>query len=483
MNILHEILQEINTNGEKAKCENDFFLFCKTYLPHYFPNSSAEYQKVLIDIANKNAVTKTHIKKLQPFMKSEYHALVHECKNIKTIVDIEPRGFSKSTRWTFAYPLWRLLYSKNKFVCIFCASQEMANDAIQKIKTEIESNDKILDDFGDLAGESWKANFLTFANGTAIKGFGAGSAVRGAKYKQHRPDLVICDDILKDEAARTHAQREKIYSWFLRAVLPLGQDIFTIIVNTIFHNDDLPSRLLKRIEKKELPDWIGFRFQAFTPEGESLWAEYWSKEKLLDKKRELGSVAFACEYMNEALSEEEQVFKSSWFRKYTNAPNDLRIYQGIDPSAGKHDQFAIVTIGVDTGGTIYMLDEWAETVSVEKATQKVIEKYICYQPLMIAFESVGFQTIYKQYILENASRKGIYLPIKEMSTKGIGKERILALSPLIENGQLLFKENENKTIEQLTQYPKSEFDDLADALFYAFEISKQKQRGVFAFGL
>ncbi|WP_252714641.1 hypothetical protein [Treponema phagedenis] len=52
--------------------------------------------------------------------------------------------------------------------------------------------------------------------------------------------------------------------------MPLGQDTFTIIINTIFHSDDLPSRLLKRIENGELENWIGLRFAAFTPQGDPL---------------------------------------------------------------------------------------------------------------------------------------------------------------------------------------------------------------------
>ena len=156
---------------------------------------------------------------------------------------------------------------------------------------------------------------------------------------------------------------------------------------------------------------------------------------------------------------------------------------GVDPSAGKHDQFAIFTIGVAPDGFIYELDEWGETCSVEKATQTLIEKYLTWKPIRIGFESVGFQSIYKQYIIEAGARKGVYLPIKEIATRGIGKERILAISPLIENGILKFKSGHNRTIEQLVNFPKSDFDDLQDALFYAYEVSRKIEQEVFAFKL
>ncbi|QEK04693.1 hypothetical protein [Treponema phagedenis] len=487
--ILNELVGEnskevLEKKERLQKAEHDFFYFCKTYLPHYFSSEPAPYHKILIDIANTHTLTNEHVENIKSLLKKEYHSLLIPTEKLKAVVDIEPRGFSKSTRWALAYPLWRLLFKKNNFVCIFCATQDMANRALQSIKDEIEGNEIIFEDFGAMEGSIWKSDFLSFKNGTAIKSFGAGAAVRGVKFRQYRPDLIICDDILKDEAARTFSQRQKIYNWFLRAVMPLGQDTFTIIINTIFHSDDLPSRLLKRIENGELENWIGLRFAAFTPQGDSLWSSYWTSEKLETKKKEIGSAAFSTEYMNEPLSDEERVFKPEWFTRFSHVDiSSLKVYMGVDPSAGKHDEFAIFTLGIASDGTIYALNEWAECCSVGTAVNKLIEKYLIYKPILIGFEEVGFQSIYKKYIMEKASKKGVYLPIKGCSTKGIGKERILSLSPFIENGMLKFKENMNKTIDQLTMYPKSEFDDLQDALYYAWEISQIGFKEVTAFNL
>ncbi len=466
----------------KDKARNDFFYFCKTYLPHYFSSEPAPYHKVLIDIANTQSLTNEHIEKIKPLIKEEYHSLLIPTEKTEAVVDAEPREFSKSTRWSLAYPLWCLLFYKRYFICIFCATQTMANEAIQAIKDEIESNEKLFEDFGAMEGKIWKTNFLSLKNGTAIKAFGAGTAVRGAKYHQHRPDLIICDDVLKDESTKTFAQRQKIYNWFVRAVLPLGKDIFIIVINTIFHSDDLPSRLFKRIMAGELNGWIGLRFQAFTPAGNSLWPSYWTKEKLEDKKRKIGSAAFSTEYMNEPLSDEERVFKPEWFIRYSAVDvSTLRVFFGVDPSAGKHDEFAIFVLGIAQDGTMYELAEWAECCSVDTAIKKMIELYRLYKPILIGFEEVAFQSIYKKYILEEAARQGVYLPIKGLSTRGVGKERVLSLSPLIENGFFKFKENHNKTINQLLMYPKSDFDDLQDACYYAFEVSQKSTMEVSAF--
>ncbi len=487
--ILTELIGEDTKETQKTKkrlekASGDFFYFCQTYLPHYFSSEPAEYHKILIDIANTESLTEEHIEKIKPLIKEKYHSLLIPTEKLEGVVDVEPRGFSKSTRWALAYPLWCLLFRKRNFICVFCATQTMANDAIQSIRDEIESNEIIFQDFGAMEGKIWKTNFLTFKNETAIKAFGAGTAVRGVKYRQHRPDLIICDDTLKDESTKTFAQRQKIYNWFVRAVMPLGKDILTIFINTLFHSDDLPSRLFKRISKGELLGWVGLRFAAFTPSGNSLWEKYWSKEKLNKKKREIGSAAFSTEYMNEPLSDEERIFKPEWFIRYHSVDiSSLSVYFGVDPSAGKHDEFAIFVLGIAPDGIMYELAEWAECCSVDTAIKKMIELYRIYKPLLIGFEEVAFQSIYKKYILEEAARQGVHLPIKGLSTRGVGKERVLSLSPIIENGFFKFKENHNKTIEQLLMYPKSEYDDLQDACYYSFEISQKTKEEASAFVL
>ena len=65
-----------------------------------------------------------------------------------------------------------------------------------------------------------------------------------------------------------------------------------------------------------------------------------------------------------------------------------------------------------------------------------------------------------------------------MKTNGVGKERILSLSPLIENGMVLWKYGLNKTIGQLTMYPKSEYDDLQDAFYYAWAVGNGSGRSI-----
>ncbi|WP_297456153.1 phage terminase large subunit [Persephonella sp.] len=453
---------------EKAK--NDFWFFCSYYLPHYFSSEPAEYHKILVEIINTEKIDSHQVNQLKKYIKPKYHNLLKPVHKLEGLVDVEPREHAKSTRMSLAYPLWRVLTGKSKFILLMSASQEMANLFLENIKAELEENEKLINDFGEQQGDKWKSDFITLKNGSAIASKGAGASMRGIRYRQHRPDLVIADDIMKDDLANSPAQREKLYRWFKRVVMALGKNAFVVVVNTIFHSDDLPSRLLKEIEEEKLKNWLGLRFSAILEDGTPLWKEMWSIEDLEKKKRALGSVHFSTEYLNEPLSEEDMIFKLSWIEYYQPIEihsKRLDIIMGIDPATGKKtgDYSAIVTVAKDFDtGIYYVLDAYGEKISDLKFANKIIEKYLIYKPRKIIFESQVFQELYKNTIMREASKQGIHLPIKPIKSTIQKEVRIQKLSPLIENGLIKFKENQKLLIDQLVEFPKGSHDDLPDAL-------------------
>jgi predicted phage terminase large subunit-like protein len=68
--------------------------------------------------------------------------------------------------------------------------------------------------------------------------------------------------------------------------------------------------------------------------------------------------------------------------------------------------------------------------------------------------------------MREASKQGVHLPIKPVKSNAPKEVRIKSLEPLIENGLILFKENQTRLLKQLEEFPKGH-DDLPDALAYA----------------
>lgn len=461
-----------SSSGDEIRrkaCKTDFTLFCRTYLPHYFTAEPADYQREVLEIISRREITAKNEQVLSPLIKPEYRGLFRAGK-IGGLVDAEPRGFGKSVRLSFAYPLWCLLYRKEVFILIIGASQEAAENQLESIRRELEENELIIDDFGLMQTDKmWSKKKLILANGCAITAKGAGSALRGARYRERRPDLVICDDILKDGAAGSQTQRDKIYSWVKRVLFPLGRDLFLIFVNTIFHSDDLVCRLFSEIEDGSLRDFAGLRFSCLTPSGQSLWPAYWPIEALEKKREELGSRPFNTEYMNEPSTDEEALAEKEtlvFFRPADVRPDEMDVISCCDPATGAHDRSAVVTIALHRPtGLIYVLEAFGRRMSDYDYMDKVIRVYEFWRPRRIGWESVNFQVVFKHFLEERARSVGVYLPIEEIRHGSVSKEvRISALAPYFESSRILLQENQKELIDEILTFPRGKYDDILDAL-------------------
>jgi len=478
--ILTSLVSSTKADREKLarieRAKNDFGYFCSYYLSDYFYTEPADYQRILYDVADTRSLSQKTITSLKSFVHEKYHQYLKPVDTLAGAMFIEPREHGKTVRWSFAYPLWRVLSGKSRYVLLIGATAVSGQENLINIRTEIEENEKLLEDFGELKGDRWSDARIELSNGTCIQAKGAGASMRGTRYRQYRPDLIVLDDILKDDSVESPTVRAKIHRWLKRVVFNLGKTAFIVWVNTIFHSDDPISRLMRELEEGTLKRWIAVRLSCFKPDHTSLWPENWPVEILDEKRSQLGADIFSTEYENEPLSDEERIIHLDWIDsyRYENAelPQQLRYFAGIDPAAGKHDHTAIVTVGVDQAGMIWEVDEWAKTCSEDETVNQLIVKHQKYKYELIAWEEVNFTAIYARYVMRLAASENVYLPIKTVKAGSDSKvSRVRSISPLIQNGLVRFRKTGNKDfVDVLTSFPKGRFDDSCDALAYAIGI-------------
>jgi predicted phage terminase large subunit-like protein len=472
--------EDIKLERERARrierAGKDFGFFCRTYLSDYFYTDPAEYQRILYDVADTRSLSQSLVERIKLFVREKYWPLLRPTEHLAGALFIEPREHGKTVRWSFAYPLWQVLTGKSRYVLLIGSSQTAAQENLINIRTELEENEQILADFGDLRGDRWSDARIELVNGSCIQAKGSGASMRGTRFRQYRPDLIILDDILKDDAVESPTTRAKIHRWLKRVVFNLGKTAFIVWVNTIFHSDDPASRLLHELEEGTLKRWAAVRLSVYKPDGTPLWPENWSAELLEEKRQTLGSDVFSTEYENEPLSDEERIIKHEWIRAHIYVPAELpaglRYFAGVDPAAGKHDHTAIVSVGVDRAGIIWEVDSWAATCSEDETVTQLITKHKRFKYALIAWEEVSFTNIYARYVMRMAAAENVYLPIKTVKAGTESKVlRVRSLSPLIENGLIRLRDRGNRElIEELTSFPKGRFDDLPDALAYAVHI-------------
>ena len=478
--LLSELVSDDRSSLERKKrvdrARKDFGFFCQYYLSDYFFTDPAEYQQILYDVADTSSLAEDTSKRLKPFINEKYHSLLTPTKHLAGAMFMEPREHGKTVRWSFAYALWSVVSGKNRYVLLIGASGDAARENLINIKIELEENELILEDFGDLKGNVWRDDRVELKNETCIQAKGSGASMRGTRFRQYRPDLIVLDDVLKDDAVDSPSQRDKVSRWLKRVVFNLGKTAFIIWVNTIFHSDDPISRLIAEVEAGTLKRWIAVRLSCLRPDGSPLWPEYWSAEALDEKRQQLGFDSFSTEWLNEPLSDEQRIIQRSWIKahEYRELPpaNELRYFCGVDPATGKHDHTAQIPIAVHKRtGIIYALPPWAKVCSETVTVRQLMITHRLYGYELIGWEDVVFSGIYGNYIQKLAAEENVYLPIKKLSNTISKDAKARFLSPLIENGIIRFPaEGAKDMIDELVNFPKWKFDDQMDGLYLAVQV-------------
>jgi hypothetical protein len=234
---------------QTVTCESHLMFF-HLYFPHYVKYPIAEFQKDIFriteDISNPLACI------------------------------VAFRGSGKSTLITFSYSLWAILgVQKKKFVLIVCQTQAQARQHMMNLRHELESNKLLKSDLGPFqeeTGGEWAISSLVFKNMDArIMVASTEQSIRGVRHDEHRPDLIILDDIENLQSTKTIEGRNKIFDWFTREIVPLGDiGTRTIIVGNLLHEDSLPMRLRKKIDANELRGVFRW-FPLIDDHGNCLW--------------------------------------------------------------------------------------------------------------------------------------------------------------------------------------------------------------------
>lgn len=124
------------------------------------------------------------------------------------------RGTGKSAFGTLGPSCWVVAYKHKTYVLICSDIGSTAEKFIKDIKDNMIENEHIESAFGKLLDDKNRdficnATQLEFTNKTFIEAISSTSPMRGRKYKNVRPDLIILDDYQSEDDVRTEEARVK----------------------------------------------------------------------------------------------------------------------------------------------------------------------------------------------------------------------------------------------------------------------------------
>lgn len=420
---------------------------------------------------------KNHLRKKTPDFHREIYRM-YEDESKKRVALGAPRGHSKSTITDLVYLAWVIVHKKAHFVLLVSDTYSQATLFLEALKAEFESNERLKSFYGKLTSDNWSEGEIV-SNGVMVKALGAGMKVRGLKFREYRPELILVDDLENDELVENKDRREKLERWFNGALVPsLDRDGRVIIIGTILHYDSL---LAKMLDTEKYTEYEKRTYRAVN-DGESLWPEHLSIEDLEKIKQEYiekGQASlFYSEYMNDPIDKESQEFKRESFQYRTwDELNKLQTkgYLTIDTAisekaSGDYTGFALAFVDRENKWTV---KAWHERLSPKALIDKIFELHQAFRIDTIGIEKTIYLQAIKPFLDDECRLRNIWPRIVELDHKQQAKEtRIRGLIPRYESKSVFHIQHECTDLEdELLTFPKGIHDDVLDALAYQNQIA------------
>nr|DAL24674.1 MAG TPA_asm: Large Terminase [Caudoviricetes sp.] len=442
-----------------------------------------------------------------------------------------PRGTGKSAFGTLGPTCWVVAYKHKTYVLICSDIGSTAEKFIKDIKDNMIENSYIEQAFGKILDDKNRdficnATQLEFTNKTFVEAISSTSPMRGRKYKNVRPDLIILDDYQSEDDCRTEEAREKKWKKYSDDVKfakqrPIKRDGKVIKKGTVLmawgtqqHKECFYSRLIKaptwtfKKEKGVLVEsvdeyfnsglWLEFKntLNNFKNENrlydakefyyehqnemqfKTLWSEFWDcLELALDYFENPNSFKQEVQGDVDAIGEK-------WFKRINTEPRKvieshefIKTMIIVDPasSGGKKNDYSAFLVGSE-GINKCKYARKAELAKINARNE--FDKYIDHIiELLLEYTDATHVSIEKNTFngadanqLEKKIREHDILKyrnitiINEMQRRN-KDDKISTIVPYVNNGTFIFAEEDEEFVNQLMEFAGQKFtvhDDAAD---------------------
>lgn len=366
------------------------------------------------------------------------------------------RGAAKSTNMDVFVPMWLMAQEHREInvMVLVGKSEDNAKTLLGDIQAELQYNQRYIHDFGEQYNVgTWEEGEFVTRSEVAFFARGRGQSPRGLRYRSHRPDYVVIDDLDDDELVESPARVTKLFDWVRSALfgtLDGGRGRFIMVGNLIAKN----SVLAKWCDIKSVHVT---KVNIYDNKGGISWASKWTPQEVKDIENVVGYRAFQKEYMNNPIIE-GAIFRNEWIR-WGKRPawskfSEIVLY--IDPSfkgSIKNDYKAAKLWG-KAGTTLYHLRAFVRQSSVAEMVRWCYDLYEWAREQGISVRWYMEANFMQDTILDEFRRegelRGYQLPITGDKRKKPDKfQRVEAISPLWERGFVVYDETQKDDPDML----------------------------------
>lgn len=446
---------------------DSFLYFFHFYYAHYVKYETADFQKEIIHNLEKSGAENLYI--------------------------VAFRGSGKSTMVTTAYPIWAILGKQQKKFCIiFCQTKAQAKQHMMNIRAELEDNDVLKRDLGPFREESdeWGSNSLVFKkHGARITVASADQSIRGLRHNEHRPDLIICDDVEDVQSTKTREGRDKTYHWLRGEVIPSGdRGTRLIIVGNLLHEDSLLMRIRDELSRGSARG-IFASYPLLDKSDACLWPGKYPTPQAIEEERlnVASEIAWQREYLLRIIPDDDQVIYPEWIQYYDNLPGSGHkgyrgTYAGVDLAISEKDSADFTAV---VSAHIYSRKEKMRIYILPNPLCKKLN-FPAQVELLKNFKTTQMPKSTDTLFVESVAYQEALPQMLEMhgieaeavKPKGDKRTRLALTSTSIKSGIIKFPRHGcEKLIEQLVGFGVEKHDDLADAFSLLINSTMDKHAG------
>lgn len=431
------------------------------------------------------------------------------CSKHRFVSIAAPRGFAKSTAITHSYTLASVLFRERTFVLVVSDTETQAILFLQDIKKELQDNDALIDLFHvkrqsdgkvKLFKETESDIIVEFDDGNKFRIMAKGSEqkVRGLKWGNKRPDLIVCDDLENDEIVLNKDRREKFRRWFYGALLPCRSDNGLVrVVGTILHMDALLERLMpeyqlsvvkkhRELIREELKEytnyklpWKAVKYRAHNSDySKLLWKEKRGEQELKRIKQDYVSQGmpdvYAQEYLNVPLDEATAFFKKVDFKAMRDEDREKakEYYITVDLAISEKERadYTVFMIGcMDEDRILYVTNVIRDRIDGRGIVETMIALQKAYEPTAFGVEEGQISKSIAPFLNEQMIATGQFLNLFPLKPSVDKQTRARSIQARMRAGAVKFDKNSDwyQTLEdECLRFPRDKHDDQVDALAY-----------------
>ena len=287
-----------------------------------------------------------------------------------------------------------------------------------------------------------------------------------AMTSQHY-DIIRADDLVNETTITTQDQLIKTKHYFSELINMLEPGGTLEVIGTRWQDADLYGHIIKNLcDDKNLSEpFVVYKRRAIE-NGKVIFPLKFSEKRLKDIEIEIGSYKYSCLYNNEPINPELQHFKPP-FRYWSELGQGCEHILTVDLASSdseKADYNVILDGTVNGSNQLCVVDYFRSRCGVAELIDKLFSMAVLYRVKKVGIESVAYQKVFAKMIKEECRKRNIFFQVIPIIPHKDKFQRIMALQPRWESGNLLLKQGMVELEDEFTRFPVAEHDDLLDSV-------------------